>query len=454
MADKTFKIRAALDIKDAAADARKLRESLNGVSDAANKAGGGQSHGGGGGHGGHGGVPGVNSIVLRELFTNLGFRGLAGAAGSRALGQVVSAAPALGPLVGFGVSLIGLTTLVGSFARSIVGVIEASRELRKESQTVGLTSAEVEKLRFAGGATGSSGEALIGGVQRLRELQIKAQSGDELSQRQLGRSGVSASGNSVRELLALGERFRAGSVGYFQAAALVGTEVLPALANGASDAAKQFERLNEAAGPNAQVVLNSFADAVSSRWARLKHDLVRGLENATVNSLSILEFLGGPKQPTIGEDVKARQAKLEADRAEFVRQQRAEEAYRLRQENDRQEYADLQKKLPLQKQLQQLLEDRAKLLGFQSSVGGSNDLLSENIRRAVLGLNEQIDSTQQSILRTPAAAAPTSDALQRIGLFRGGIPVETVSISRAQLNELKVIARRLAELPGGIASRL
>lgn len=454
MGDKTFKIRAALDIKDAAADARKLRESLNGVSDAANKAAGSKSPGGG--HGGHGGVPGVDRIVLRELFTNLGFRGLAGAAGSRLLGGAVSAAPALGPLVGLGVSLIGLTTIVGTFARSLVGVVEASRELRRESQTVGLTAADVQKLRFAGGASGSSGEALIGGVQRLRDLQIKAGTGDEGAFRQLKNAGVSASGNSVSELLALGERFRSGSVGYFQAAALVGTEVLPALANGASDAAKQFERLNLAAGPNAQVVLNSFADSVSKRWEVLKHGFVRGLEDATVNSLSILEFLGlVGKQPTIGgKGSQAEQAKLEADKAEFVRQQRAEEAYRLRQENDRQEYADLQKKLPLQKQLQNLLEDRAKLEAYRSSLRGSNELLSENIRRAVVGLNEQIDSTQQWILRTPAAAAPSTDALQRIGLFRGGIPVETVSISRAQLNELKLIARRLAELPGGIASRL
>ena len=141
MADKTFKIRAALDIKDAAADARKLRESLNGVSDAANKAAGAKSPGGG--HGGHGGVPGVDRIVLRELFTNLGFRGLAGAAGSRLLGGAVSAAPALGPLVGLGVSLIGLTTIVGTFARSLVGVVEASRELRRESQTVGLIGVNV-----------------------------------------------------------------------------------------------------------------------------------------------------------------------------------------------------------------------------------------------------------------------------------------------------------------------
>jgi hypothetical protein len=450
MADKTFKIRAALDIKDAAADARKLQQSLNGVSDKANEAAKGVGDASGR-PGGHGGVPGVNSIVLRELFTSLGFRGLASAAGSRALGQVTSAVPSLGPLVGFGISVIGLTTIIGALGRSLFGVIEASKELRKESQTVGLASADVQKLRFAGGATGSSGEALIGGVQRLRELQIKAQTGDEGAFRQLSNAGVSANGNAVGELLALGERFRTGSVGYFQAAALVGTDVLPALSNGAADAAAQFERLNLATGPQAlkrmeslSLLLSRMGTVIADEFAHLPARLDRIAEVAGV-------FI---TNPVGGNQKQLSSAQLAADQAAFVRQQRAEEAYKLRQENDRQEFIDLQKKLPLQRQLKDLQNERYTLEAQRALLGNSDVLGSERIRGGIIGLNEQIDATQQAILRTPAAAAPTSDALQRIGLFRGGIPVETVSISRAQLNELKVIARRLAELPGGIASRL
>jgi hypothetical protein len=444
-ADKVFKIKAQLDVKDAAQSAKRLKDDLNKIP--ANRTL--QDRlGGGDASGKDSSVP---YVIRRELFNNLGFRGLASAAGGRALGAA-SAIPGGGALVELGITLLGVVGILSAFSKAVLGVASAARELGQQSNAVGLTTAQLEKLGFAGRATGTDSTALLNATARIRELQIKASTGEEGAQSQLRSIGISASGNPVDALLDVGKRFRSGSVGYFEAAQVLGTEVLPALSSGADLAAASFDRLNLATGQGAQQRLQSLGLILSNAFglalARIRQIPERLDRIAEVAGFFITH--PGPENP-------ARQvttAQVASNQAEFIQRQRAEDARKIREDNDREEYAQLQKKLPLQTQLNNLLAQRYTLQAQAALNGNSDPLTNQKIRTAVLSLNDQIEAAQQGLLRSPNASAPSADALQRIGLFRGGVPIETVKISQQQLEQLRVVARLLQGLPGEIATRL
>jgi len=455
MSDKTLKLRATLDVSDVASKAKKISGDLNKVTPGA------KSFGNGGPvlPSAPGESAGTDSRTRRELANAVGLRGIAGIVAAKGL-----AVPGVSNLVGAGVALLGTVGIIGSLAASLINLQKSFARANDEAVKYGLTIQEGAKLSFAERSTGADQGALLGATARLRELQIKAGTGDQGARETLANAGISQTGQASAEVLKIGQGLRSGAVSYFQAAEAIGTDALEALQNGADRAAASFDDLNSKLSPETRKRLEDEGRSlyrVGAQLTTITHDVLGklasnfdfgGIEDLLKGNFSF----GGYGARLLGQEAEEPKsaAQLAAEQAAYVKQQRDLKARDQRFQNDQDEIEAIQKKLPLQRQLNELINQRNQLEAYRRGAGSQDALTSEETRRAILGVNEQIDATRQSLLKTPNAPVPSADALQRIGLFRGGVPVETVAINQQQLAELRRIAQRLAELPAGIASRL
>lgn len=430
----------------------------------------------------------------RELFELAGFRGFAATAGARGLGSLLNLGGEGGDGAGSGVlgMSVGAVAAVGAglvaaglaafgASKAISALVGSMRALSDTAVRSGLSTTEVQRINFAAGASGGSSNDLLAAVAKLRETNIAALSGDERAALLLSRAGLEAGGNPASQLFSLGAGLRGGSTSRGAVAGLVGEDVLPALMNGAAEAAKHFDELNIALDSADIQALSDAKDtlthAFSTLGKQLLADVVPGLAgfaraiNGVVGSaasaisnppmviragllnslLPGLGMLSTSRGNAGGGNAAADQAKAEAALEEESQIQRDREASSLDAKNNEHQLQSLLKAVTLRQRVNYLLGEQARLQRLTDGAKAGGDTLSYEIQRGRLLENtEALRGTvgQTELQRTNAGA------LASIGIFRGVNGEALANVPRQQLLTLRQIAALLRQLPKDQAQAL
>ena len=391
----------------------------------------------------------------RELFELGGFRGLAATAGARGFGSLLNlggegagGAGAMGMSIGavaaVGAGLVAAGLAAFGAAKAISALVGSMRTLSDTAIKSGLSTTEVQRLNFAAGATGSNPGDLLGAVAKLRETNIAALSGDQHAALLLSRAGLEAGGSPASQLFALSSGLRSGSTSRSAAAGLIGEDGLPALMNGASDAAKRFDQLNLAISPSDVQALSNVKGKLSLATTTLgsvfKQVAIAAGFFSSINP-GVPGVLGNR---TPGGNIAADSAKAQSAIEDEAQLQRDREAYKLNTRNNETQLESLLKSVTLRQRVNYLLGEQARLQKLTESAFKSGDALNYETQRG--RLLENTDALRGTVGQTDLQR-PNAGALASIGIFRGVNGEALANIPRQQLLTLKQIATLLRQLP-------
>jgi hypothetical protein len=309
----------------------------------------------------------------------------------------------------------------------------------------------VQRINFAAGATGSNSSDLLAAAAKLRETNIAALSGDQHAALLLSRAGLEAGGNPASQLFALSSGLRSGSTSRSAAAGLVGEDGLPALINGASDAAKAFDQLNLAISPGDVQALSNVKGKLSMATTTLG-SIFKQVAIASGFFSSINPGVPGVfGNRTPGGNVAADSARAQAAIEDQAQLQRDREAYKLNTRNNETQLESLLKAVTLRQRVNYLLSEQARLQKLADSAFKSGDALNyETQRGRLLENTDALRGTvgQSDIQRTNAGA------LASIGIFRGVNGEALANVPRQQLLTLRQILQLMRTLPADQARAL